>query len=150
MHPEQLEQTRAQVLHTLRFRWKDVLNILREKPVTHISIGVECLEGASARHEKDCQPGQHGHQSENAQLPVANDCDAIYCTAPQRRRHERGNTLENEHQPHGRKKMTRQSRYGYLPPLPGVLKYLKKSELGSMTRTSLLLLKPALYASRLR
>ena len=38
----------------------------------------------------------------------------------------------------------------YFEPLPGLLKYLKKSEFGSSTRTSFFFAKPARYPSRLR
>ena len=40
--------------------------------------------------------------------------------------------------------------HSYLLPLPGLLRYLKNSEFGSSTSTSLLFLKLCLYASRLR
>src|SRR6185369_10542121 len=114
-------------------------------------------------HEPETgKPDQYRRESDKAELPVGERHELGEAIAPEARRGERQEALDDKHQRKGRPKrvrhrlppVTRKRRQDYFgafaPGPPWLFRYRKNSELGSSTITSVLLRKVALYASRLR
>src|SRR5688572_6617513 len=107
----------------------------------------QVLKGSPEGQPEDAQPGDHGDQPEEAQLPVGKLHRLAEGLAPESRGDEGQHALEHEQQRDPRRDDFAHGRY---LPRPGLLKYLKKSELGSSTITSLFVRMPWRYASMLR
>src|SRR5450759_21531 len=143
---EQIEHRPPQRLDAARLGRQDVLDIFRQQPFTH---------GCSSGKEKQQHPGQHRGEADKTQLAIGLFSDAAEGFAPETGSQERQQPFDDQHQrqrgqqdfTHGDPSGSRPRRY-----LDGLLflKYLKNSELGSSTNTSLLFLKLCRYASRLR
>src|SRR6185369_2197566 len=105
----------------------------------------EGASGAWSPHQQeDDQPRDHRREAREADLPVGHLRETLEGLPPHLGGGKREDSFEHEHEGKSRDEDFRHF------PRPGFLRYLKKSELGSSTITSLFERSVWRYASRLR